>query len=212
MVFRILTVYISVQRNSFGWIGIQCAMSYSQKYTPPPCFFCKFAGWVFTKIRVQQKTAKRDERKFSIFYFTRQNPLLPLRFWWLTSTQKNQCGGVYFYAHSIACAIKTHSFGVAFLAFSPGGSTRRQKKTHRSNPIHSSPRLLLFVLFHDLIWGSDILNINKIVKKNIQEEKRNSQSWKQRCMDVIWTLIRHRFNVDVVSTPIHRPSDVDVHM
>ena len=30
---------------SFCSIGIQYAMPYSQKYTPPHCLFCKFAGW-----------------------------------------------------------------------------------------------------------------------------------------------------------------------
>ena len=32
--------------ESFCWIGIQYAMPYSQKYTPPHCFYCNFAGWV----------------------------------------------------------------------------------------------------------------------------------------------------------------------
>ena len=32
--------------DSFCWIGIQYAMPYSQKYTPPHCFFCNLAGWV----------------------------------------------------------------------------------------------------------------------------------------------------------------------
>ena len=32
---------------SFCWIGIQYAMPYCQKYTPPHCFFCNFAGWVY---------------------------------------------------------------------------------------------------------------------------------------------------------------------
>ena len=31
---------------SFCWIGIQNAMPYCSKYTPPHCFFCNFAGWV----------------------------------------------------------------------------------------------------------------------------------------------------------------------
>ena len=32
--------------RSFCRIGIQYAMPYSQKYTPPHCFFCNFAGLV----------------------------------------------------------------------------------------------------------------------------------------------------------------------
>ena len=39
----------SLQSNtgggSFCLIGIQYAMPYSEKYTPPHCFFCIFAGW-----------------------------------------------------------------------------------------------------------------------------------------------------------------------
>ena len=31
--------------GSFCWIGIQYPMPYSKKYTPPYCFFYKFAGW-----------------------------------------------------------------------------------------------------------------------------------------------------------------------
>ena len=30
---------------NFCGIGIQYAMPYSQKHTPPHCFFGKFAGW-----------------------------------------------------------------------------------------------------------------------------------------------------------------------
>ena len=31
--------------GSFCWIGIENAMLYTHKYTPPHCFFCNFAGW-----------------------------------------------------------------------------------------------------------------------------------------------------------------------
>ena len=34
--------------GSFCSIGIQYAMPFSRKYTPPHCFFCTFAGWVRT--------------------------------------------------------------------------------------------------------------------------------------------------------------------
>ena len=37
---------INTGGGSFCRIGIRNAMPYSQKYTPPQCFFCKFAGWV----------------------------------------------------------------------------------------------------------------------------------------------------------------------
>ena len=36
---------------SFCWIGIQCAVPCSQKYTPPHCFFWEFAGWVISNHR-----------------------------------------------------------------------------------------------------------------------------------------------------------------
>ena len=43
--------------GSFCWIGIQYAMPYCQKYTPPHCFFCNFAGWVtgFSSYRTKAK-------------------------------------------------------------------------------------------------------------------------------------------------------------
>ena len=48
--------------GSFCWIGIQYAMPYSQKYTPPHCFFCNFAGWVST-FRENIKTHTNTEQE-----------------------------------------------------------------------------------------------------------------------------------------------------
>ena len=45
--------------GSFCWIGIQYAMPYSQKYTPPHCFFCNFAGWGRTTILTASKSASK---------------------------------------------------------------------------------------------------------------------------------------------------------
>ena len=35
-------------RSVFFWTGIQNAILYSQKYTPPHCFSCNFAGWLIS--------------------------------------------------------------------------------------------------------------------------------------------------------------------
>ena len=38
---------------SFCWIGTRNAMPYTQKYTPPHCFFCNFVGWVSVLFRLR---------------------------------------------------------------------------------------------------------------------------------------------------------------
>ena len=47
-------------------------MPYSQKYTPPHCFFCNFAGWVITKLyvcvyfHIQNRKRKRTDDNVGI--------------------------------------------------------------------------------------------------------------------------------------------------
>ena len=43
---------------SFCWIGIQYAMPSGKKYTPPQCFFCKFAGWITSTYCLYQITTQ----------------------------------------------------------------------------------------------------------------------------------------------------------
>ena len=72
---------------SFCWIGIQYAVPYRQKNTPPHCFFWKFAGWV----RTYCATAKQ------ITYRTLRRNKLPNR----KKLQKQAvCGGVCFRRYS----------------------------------------------------------------------------------------------------------------
>ena len=72
---------------SFCWNGIQYARPYSQKYTPPYCFFCNFASWVVIKLT------------FLFLCFTEKICLITSQ---PAKLQKKQCGGVYFWLYGIA--------------------------------------------------------------------------------------------------------------
>ena len=38
--------------GSFCWIGIENAVPYTQKYTPPHCFLCNFSGLILSLFRI----------------------------------------------------------------------------------------------------------------------------------------------------------------
>ena len=70
--------------GSFYWIGIRYAMPYCQKYTPPHCFFCNFAGWVILIYRLTSwLNAFSNTEIFS--------SSLTICFYYLTCYQQGSC-------------------------------------------------------------------------------------------------------------------------